>query len=92
MSLIMEQEIRDWFVEGRGRDASYLMVVYDIREQVCRPIFVHREQVVTREVIRIVNDASLSLRAVLDLDLHADMDVQVKMAASMNIVTSRICN
>lgn len=90
MSLILEREIRDWFIEGLAREAEYLMVVYDIPEQVCRPIFVYADQDVQDEVMRVVGDGYLKLRSVLTL--ADDMEVQIKTAASMNIVVSRVEN
>jgi len=90
MSLILEKEIRDWFIEGIMREAAYLMVVYDIPEQIFRPIFVYTNQDVQSEVMRVVGDGRLKMRAVLTL--ANDMESQVKNAASTNIVVSRVEN
>jgi len=90
MSLILEREIRDWFIEGLAREVEYLMVVYDIPEQICRPIFVYADQDVQDEVMRVVGDGRLKLRSILTL--ADDMEVQIKTAASMNIVVSRVEN
>ena len=72
------------------REAAYLMVVYDIPEQIFRPIFVYTNQDVQSEVMRVVGDGRLKMRAVLTL--ANDMESQVKNAASTNIVVSRVEN
>ena len=90
MSRILEQEIRNWFFEGAARGAAYLMVVYDNPEQIWRPIFVYPNQNVQSEVMRVVSDGRLKMESVLTL--ADDMESQVKIAASANIVVSRIEN
>ena len=90
MSRILEQEIRNWFLEGVARGVAYLMVVYDNSEQIWRPIFVYPNQNVQSEVMRVVSDGRLKMESVLTL--ADDMESQVKIAASANIVVSRIEN
>jgi len=90
MSLTLEREIRNWFIEGILREATYLIVVYDIPEQLCRPIFVYSDQDIQKEIIRISKDDSLKMRSVLTL--ADEMESQVRMTLSMNIVVSRVEN
>lgn len=90
MSQTLEQEIRGWFVEGAIREATYLIVVFDIPEQNYRPIFVYKDQNIQSEIMRVVGDGKLKMRSVLTL--ADDMASQVEVAASMNIVVSRVEN
>lgn len=77
-------------MDGAARGAAYLIVVYDNLEQIWRPVFVYPDQNVQSEIMRIVGDARLRMGSVLVL--ADDMESQVRIAASANIVTSRIEN
>lgn len=90
MSRILEQETRNWFMEGAARGAAYLITIYDNSEQIWRPVFVYPDQNVQGEIMRVVGDGRLKMGSVLTL--ADDMESQVRIAASANIVVSRIEN
>jgi hypothetical protein len=90
MIRLLEQETRNWFMEGVARGAAYLIMVHDNCEQIWRPLFVYPDQNVQHEVMRIVGDMRFRMGSVLTLT--EDMESQVMFAVSTNVVVSRIEN
>jgi hypothetical protein len=86
-----ESVLNDWFVEGVGRGARYMIVVFDLPENEERPFYVFPEQDIQLEVAKKIEDETVDIKIVMDL--VQDKEEQIRYALMPNyVVKSRVMN
>lgn len=83
--------LKDWFIEGIHRGARYMLIIFDYFEEEERPIFVFPEQDITKEVVKQIEDATVELKAVIDLLDDADRQIRAVNFPD-RITISRVVN